>query len=103
MINKIELSDEQKEKIVTLTEKSLENNDTVINLRLTKQKVDEIRKCGISIIIDYGNGKYLKTVMSDDKIKIKKVEILSDDKHDYMTVYFDGGHEIYIDFPKEIF
>ena len=94
----IELSEDEKQKITELCEKSLENNNSLLNLMMTKEEVESFSENGLSLEIEYKNGKDF-TIMNCP-ITVNKVQILIDNNHSYLML---NSKEFFSAFSEELY
>ena len=94
--HKIKIKKEQAEELVVLIENILEDKQVVIRelyLFLPLDDIKEFQKSGLSIIVTYIDSKELS--IGADKIKVKEIDILADDKNSYIIVYSETGSNIF--------
>lgn len=94
----IQLSETDKQKIAELCRKSLENNNSLLNLMMTKEQVESFEKNGLSLTIEYKNQQNF-TIMGYPT-EINKIQVLIDYNHRYLMF---NSREILGDFSDELY
>lgn len=88
------LEDDELTGLIQAAEKSFENNIMMINIMISQQDIEAFGENGLSVLIDYPDGKKIK--VSDIQITVEKIQILIDGEKSYVRYLSGSNSEVFV-------
>jgi hypothetical protein len=90
------------DELLSIIENSLEDNKSVLNLKLTMNDVEKAKSSGLVITIEYEPAKKLYVAGAKQSISVNKILLLFYDKVNYIVVSSPENGSVTMNIPSNI-
>ncbi|MDD5936448.1 MAG: hypothetical protein PUC65_12960 [Clostridiales bacterium] len=90
------LQEDVTRELVKVMEESLDNNPGMTNLWLSAEDIENFKRDGLSISVEYKDEKELAIGLPEFKLKVSQIRVLIDKNHHYIEYASKGSIEVFV-------